>query len=76
MLYFFRKIKIILKENNFHHFLAKKIRHQNGHFFRKNLKFDFLCIFFKKLTSCKKKNFNQKKYDLKIDIFFEKKFKI
>ena len=36
MSYFFRKIKIILKKKNFQPiFLPRKIRPQNGHFFRK-----------------------------------------
>ena len=35
MSYFFRKIKIILKKSFQPIFLPRKIRPQNGHFFRK-----------------------------------------
>ena len=46
MSYFFRKIKIILKKKFSAHFFTKKIRPQNGHFFRKkNLNYDFLSVF-------------------------------
>ena len=35
MSYFFEKIKIIFKKFFSGHFITKKIRPQNGHFFRK-----------------------------------------
>ena len=46
MSYFFEKIKIIFKKSFSGHFITKKIRTQNGHFFRKKkLQFDFKCVF-------------------------------
>ena len=89
MSYFFEKIKIIFKKFFSYHFLTKKNPTSKWTFFsKKKLKFDFYMCFYiyVKYILChnklkKKKKFfspffNQKKSDLKMDIFFEKKIKI